>query len=348
MMQGERNHPSSQNGVGLDAGSQLVADGSFVDSSQAEMFLELLKAADAEDVGNGELAGVEAAVEAVRITLNELVATLVRKRCKTRLVSVGMFETSWLDPSAEHQSCARIDDTAGEPISFFGMKNEDFRILTQAMMGIATTSGDAKSGPLANSEKQLLGVVADRLLGKLYTASDPIETIGMPAPAKICQPEDALDLADRGFELVLVKFEVAAGELTLPIELLFPLELLEAAMAGSDGEAAEPSRGSEARKAGGDETAPGSRRTAKLSIGDVPVSVACELFSAEFPLSEVERMVPGQMLGQMPGETGLLGDIRILDAENRPFLSGALKTENGKLTMIARSMIKNTSEGEAG
>lgn len=343
-MQGERNHPSSQSGVGLGAGSQLATDDSFVDSSQAEMFLELLKTADAEDEISGELAGVEAAVEAVRIALNELVATLVRKRSKTKLVSVGMFETSWLDPSAEQQSCARIDDTEGEPISFIGMKNEDFRILTQAMMGIATASGDAKSGPLANSEKQLLGVVADRLLGKLYTANDPIETIGMPVPAKICQPEDALDLVDRGLELVLVKFEVAAGELALPIEMLFPLELLEAAMDGSSSEAAESSRGGDARAAGGDETASGSGGHARLSIDDVPVSMACELFSAEFPLSVVDRMAPGQMLG----EANPLGDIRILDAENRPFLSGALRIENGKLTMVARSMIKNTSEGEAG
>ena len=342
-MQGERNHTSPQRGVGLGSDSQLAADDSFVDSSQAEMFLELLKSKNEEEEGIGELAGVEVAVEAVRIALNELMATLVRKRSKTRLVSVGMYETTWLEPSPEQQSCARINSTEGDPISFVGMQNKDFRTLAQAMMGISVGSEDAQSGPLANSEKQLLGVMADRLIGKLYTASDPIETIGMPAPAKICQPEDALDLADRGCELVLVKFETAAGSLILPVELLFPLEILEAGMAEGDGGSPRAKQDGTPGAAEGENAKTRGNAISKLLIDDVPVSATCELFCAEFPLSEVNQLSPGQMLG----EATLMNDIRILDAENRPFLAGVLRVENGKLTMVARSMVKNTSKGAA-
>ena len=344
MMQGERNHPSPQGGIGLGADSRLAPDESFVDSSQAEMFLELLKTRDGEEEVSSELAGVEEAVEAIRLTLNELVATLARKRSKTRLVSVAMFESNWLEPSPEQQSCARIDSTEGETISFIGMQNKDFRALSQAMMGISTASEEAQSGPLANSEKQMLGVVADRLIGRLYTASDPIETIGMPASAKICQPEDALDLAERGYELVLVKFESVAGALTLPVEMLFPLEILEAGVTEGDGSTAREPRDTASRS--GEASAAASRESAavKLCLEDVPVSVNCELFSAEFPLSEVNRLKPGQMLG----EAIAMSEIRILDAENRPFLCGALQVENGRLKMIARNMVKNTSEGTTG
>ena len=242
-MQGERNHSSPRGGIGLGSDSQLAAERNFVDSSQAEMFLELLRTMDGEDGADTQLAGVDVAVEAVRIALNELMASLVRKRSKTRLVSVGMYESAWLEPSPEQQSCARIDSTGGTPIVFIGMQNRDFRILAQAMMGMPAGGDEAQAMPLASSEKQLLGVLADRLIGKLYTANDPIETIDMPAPARICQPEDALDLADRGCELVLVKFEVAAGSLTLPVEMLFPLEILEAAMAEGDGNPAKSKQG---------------------------------------------------------------------------------------------------------
>lgn len=340
-MQGESNQSSAGNDIGLGSDSQLAADGSFVDSSQADMFIELLKTRDQADEGNAELAGVEAAVETIRTTLNELMATLVRKRSKTGLVSVGMFESTWLEPSPEQQSCARIDSTQGEPIGFIGMQNKVFRTLTQAMMGAAAGGEETDSGPLANSEKQLLAVVADRLLGKLYTSDDPIESIAMPAPAKICQPEDVLDLADRGHELVLVRFEVRPGTLVLPVEMLFPMEILETAMA-EDG-AAGSRHGNRSQATDSDAPDPHAGATAKLAIDDVPVAVNCELFSAEFPLSDVNQLSPGQVLG----EGGLMGDVSILDAEMRPFLSGALQVENGRLRMVARRAIKNTNDGAA-
>ena len=67
------------------------------------------------------------------------------------------------------------------------------------------------------------------------------------------------------------------------------------------------------------------------------------ILTAVRSLSEVNQLSPGQMLS----EATLMNDIRILDAENRPFLAGVLRVENGKLTMVARSMVKNTSKGAA-
>ena len=295
----------------------------FVDSSQANMLLDLLRANEASPVEQEDPLGVNEAVEKVSAHFKEMITAMLGQRLSAKVRSVQLLDGPWLEPATDDQGCVTISAKGGKPFLYLGMRNEQLRVLSGLLLGGVPTGASKNETPLTKSEKKILCIVADRLAQKLYTSRDSLEAMPLPGSARACEPVQALDQLETGQELVQLVVDTSCGGANFRLTLLFAMEVLQPAVepVARDTQSAD------------DET-PVHRHVVRggVDLGLVPSSSTCELVSVELSLSQLRRLKAGELL---PVETPIR-NVRLLDADGSPFLAGRLvPARNNKLQIIA-------------